>query len=76
MEAALTSVCRKEGTYLGKDHVDKQQSEGVKKARVFLTVQDRVPLWGLETIWRDDAVVGFLRRAEYGYFLGTSIGIG
>ena len=35
-----------------------------------------VPLWGLEAIWRDDRVVGFLRRAEYGFTLKKSLGYG
>ena len=35
-----------------------------------------MPLWGLEAIWRDDAVVGYLRRADYGFTLGRSVGYG
>jgi sarcosine dehydrogenase len=35
-----------------------------------------VPLWGLEAIWRDDQVVGFLRRADYAFTLNKSIGYG
>lgn len=76
MEANLQHVCRKDGQYLGKQHVEKLKQEGVKKRRVFLTLDDYVPLYGLETIWRDDDIVGYLRRAEYGFSLDTSIGIG
>lgn len=36
----------------------------------------KVPLWGLEAIWRNDQVVGYLRRAAYGFTLGRSIGYG
>src|SRR6218665_1785949 len=35
-----------------------------------------VPLHGLEAIWKDDKVVGFLRRADYGFSIGKSIGYG
>ena len=35
-----------------------------------------MPLWGLEAIWRDDQVVGFLRRADYAFTLNKSIGYG
>ena len=35
-----------------------------------------VPLNGLEAIYRDDQVMGFLRRGEYAFALGKSIGYG
>lgn len=77
IEANLGFVCRKEGPYLGKDKVDQKKEEGIKKRRVFFTIPDRtIAVYGLETIWRDDAIVGFLRRGEYGYHLDCSIGIG
>lgn len=36
----------------------------------------KVPLWGLESIWRNDKVVGYLRRADFGFSVGSSIGYG
>lgn len=36
----------------------------------------KVPLWGLEAIWRNDKVVGYLRRADYGFSTKRSIGYG
>nr|CAD7262062.1 unnamed protein product [Timema shepardi] len=36
----------------------------------------KVPVWGLETIWKDDQAVGYLRRGDYAYTLGTSLGQG
>ena len=36
----------------------------------------QVPLFGLEAIWRNDKVVGFLRRGEYAFTLGKPIGYG
>ena len=42
-----------------------------------LSVYSRnIPLWGLETIWRNGEAVGFLRRADYGFTLKKSIGYG
>ncbi|CAH0561302.1 unnamed protein product [Brassicogethes aeneus] len=76
MEANLIHVCRKEGSYLGKQHVEKMKQEGVKKRRSFFTLDANVPLYGIETIWRDDEIVGYIRRAEYGFSLDCSIGIG
>lgn len=76
VEANLLQVCRKEGQYLGKQHVEKLKQHGVKKQRVFFTLEDKIALYGLETIWRDDSVVGYLRRGNYGYNLDSSIGSG
>ncbi|XP_017784647.1 PREDICTED: sarcosine dehydrogenase, mitochondrial [Nicrophorus vespilloides] len=77
VEAGLGFVCRKEGPYQGKDQVDKLKKQGAKKKRVFFTIPDKtVAVYGLETIWRDDTIVGFLRRGEYAYHLDCSLGIG
>ncbi|XP_023012335.2 sarcosine dehydrogenase [Leptinotarsa decemlineata] len=76
VEAGLVKLCRKEGQYLGKQSVERVKQDGIKKRRVFFTLPDNVALYGFETIWRDDAIVGFLRRGEYGFSLESSIGIG
>lgn len=76
IEAGLGFVCRKNGDYLGARHVDKLRKDGVKKRRVFFTMKDKIPIYGHETIWRDDQVVGFLRRGDYGFALESSVGIG
>ena len=49
----------------------------MKKKRI-LRLYDcsHVPLHGLESIWRDGQPVGFLRRGEYAFALGKSIGYG
>lgn len=31
-------------------------------------------MWGLETVYRNGQLVGYVRRAEYGYTCGNSIG--
>lgn len=76
VEAGLVRFCRKDGQYLGKQCVEEVKQQGLKKRRVFFTLNDRVPLYGYETIWRDDSIVGFIRRGDYGFSLDSSIGIG
>lgn len=36
----------------------------------------RVPLHGLEAVYRDGVAVGFLRRADYAFSIDKSIGYG
>ena len=36
----------------------------------------KIPLWGLEAIWRNDKVVGSLRRTAFGFSVGCSFGHG
>ena len=76
IEANLGHYCRREGNYLGKRNVDNLRNTGTTKLRVLLTIDEKQPMYGLETIWRDGVIVGYLRRAEYGYNLEKSIGIG
>ncbi|CAH1128501.1 unnamed protein product [Ceutorhynchus assimilis] len=76
VEAGLQGFCRKDGQYQGKSVVERVKREGVLKKRCFFTLQDNVALYGLESIWRDDVVVGYLRRGNYGFALDSPIGIG
>ncbi|KAL1506279.1 hypothetical protein ABEB36_005671 [Hypothenemus hampei] len=76
VEAGLERFCRKDGQYQGKSVVEKVKQEGIKKRWCFFTLQDNVALYGFETIWRDDAIVGYLRRGDYGFSLDSPIGIG
>ncbi|KAI8039931.1 hypothetical protein M5D96_007356 [Drosophila gunungcola] len=75
LEAGLAFTCRKNGAdYRGKAAIEKQRSEGVKKRLAYLTLRDQVPIWGLEGVYRNGEPVGILRRAEYAYALGKSLG--
>nr|CAH7760943.1 unnamed protein product [Callosobruchus chinensis] len=76
VEAGLERLCRKDGQYQGKLAVERLKQEGLKKRRVFFTIDQPVAVFGFESIWRDDQVVGYLRRGNYGFSLDTSIGIG
>ncbi|XP_002034343.2 sarcosine dehydrogenase, mitochondrial [Drosophila sechellia] len=75
LEAGLGFTCRKTGAdYRGKAAIEKQRAEGLKKRLVYLTLRDQVPIWGLEGVYRNGEPVGILRRAEYAYTLGKSLG--
>ncbi|XP_055711503.1 sarcosine dehydrogenase, mitochondrial [Phlebotomus papatasi] len=76
IEANLGFTCRKTGEYKGKAVIDKQRAEGIYKKLAFFTVEEQIPIWGLETIYRDGEIVGHLRRGEYGYTLQKPIGQG
>lgn len=76
LEAGMDFICRDDGDYVGKDALDLIKQKGLKKKLAFFQLQEQIPIWGLEAIWRDDQVVGYLRRGEYGYAVGASIGHG
>lgn len=70
----MEAICRKNGTYKGSDVVDKQRAEGVSKRLVYLTIDERIPLWSLEGVFRNGECVGHLRLGEFGYAINKSIG--
>lgn len=74
VESNLGVVCRPNATYKGSNIVENQMKNGVSKRLVYLTLDDNIPLWGLEGVYRDGKAVGYVRRGEYGYFIGKSIG--
>lgn len=74
VESNLGSICRSNATYKGSNVVENQMKNGVAKRLVYLTLDDNVPLWGLEGVYRNGEAVGYVRRGEYGYFIGKSIG--
>ncbi|OXU31337.1 hypothetical protein TSAR_012682 [Trichomalopsis sarcophagae] len=74
IEANLGFTCRKDGKYMGSDAVENLRKNGVKRKLVNLHVKHQVPMWGLETVYRNSEIVGYLRRAEYAHTFGYSIG--
>lgn len=74
IEANLGFTCRKKGEFKGKAVVEKQRQEGVHKKLAYLTLNDQVPLWGLEAVYRNGEIVGHLRRGEFAYTLHKPIG--
>lgn len=67
-------LCRENGAYKGRNVIEKQQNDGLTKRLVFFTVNEEVPLLGLEGVYRNGEPVGHLRRAEFGYTIQKSIG--
>nr|CAG4649939.1 EOG090X014D [Sida crystallina] len=78
LEAGLAFTCKLKGPvdFLGRRRLEEKRKSGLAKRLACFTIDHQVPLWGLEAVWRDDQVVGFLRRAEYGFTLAKSLGYG
>ncbi|XP_029735141.2 sarcosine dehydrogenase, mitochondrial [Aedes albopictus] len=74
VEANLGFTCRKRGDYQGRAAVERQLENGVSKRLAFFTLNEQVPIWGLEAVYRNGEIVGHLRRGEYGYTLQKPIG--
>lgn len=74
IESNLGFVCRKSGGFKGHEVVEKQRLKGVQKRLVYFTIDEKKPLWGLEGVYRNGTEVGHLRRGEFGYSIGKSIG--
>jgi sarcosine dehydrogenase len=39
-----------------------------------LTLKERLPLWGLEAVYRNNEIVGHLRRGDWAYTLDCALG--
>jgi len=79
LEGGLAFTCKLKTNidFLGREAIEQQKKEGIKKKLVTFTLDDpNVPLWGLECVWRDGISVGYIRRAEYAFALGRSIAYG
>jgi 4-methylaminobutanoate oxidase (formaldehyde-forming) len=68
----------KPGGFVGKEALLRQKEEGVLKHRLvqFLLDDPEPLLYGSEPIYRDGALVGFLRSGGYGHTLGGAVGLG
>lgn len=40
----------------------------------YFTIDEKIPLWGLEGVYRNGEAVGLLRRADFGHTINKSIG--
>ncbi|KAG8194546.1 hypothetical protein JTE90_013293 [Oedothorax gibbosus] len=78
LEAGLGFTCKlkSQTPFLGRSALEEQKKTGLRKRLACFTIDEHIPLWGLEVIYRDGIIVGFLRRAEYGFAIGKSIGYG
>jgi sarcosine dehydrogenase len=65
--------------FLGREALEKQRAEGLKRKLVCLTldeVRPASPLHGRETIWRNDECVGFIKSTAFGFSIGKQIAYG
>jgi sarcosine dehydrogenase len=65
--------------FLGREALEKQRAEGLKRKLVCLTLDEKrpsSPLHGRETIWRNDECIGFIRSTAFGFSIGKQIAYG
>jgi 4-methylaminobutanoate oxidase (formaldehyde-forming) len=67
----------KPGGFIGREALLAQKAEGLRKRLLQFRLQSPEPLlYHNEPIWRDDAIVGFIRSGMYGHTLGAAVGLG
>ncbi|XP_014664920.1 PREDICTED: sarcosine dehydrogenase, mitochondrial-like [Priapulus caudatus] len=78
LEAGLAFTCKLKSDipFLGREAIEKQKKEGLKKRIACFTIDEHVPLLGLEAIWRNGDIVGHVRRGEFAFFVGKSMAYG
>lgn len=78
LEAGLGFTCKLKSSipFQGRDRLEKQKEEGLKRRIVCFTIDEKVPMFGLEAIFRNGIPVGHLRRSDYGFFIDKTIGYG
>jgi sarcosine dehydrogenase len=65
--------------FLGREALEKQRAEGLKRKLVCLTLDEArpaSPLHGRETIWRNGECVGFVKSTAFGFSIGKQIAYG
>ncbi|MFM2070350.1 MAG: hypothetical protein RLZZ623_613 [Actinomycetota bacterium] len=67
---------RSDRAFKGREAIQAQRINGLRKLFAGFTVDPSVVLLGRETIYRDGVRVGWLTSAGYGYTIGRSIGYG
>ncbi|XP_072422224.1 sarcosine dehydrogenase, mitochondrial isoform X2 [Chiloscyllium punctatum] len=78
LEAGLAFTCKLKSNipFLGREVLEKQKAEGLFKRLVCFTIDEKVPMFGLEVIWRNGKVVGHIRRADFAFTLNKTIAYG
>uniref|UniRef100_A0A673MTK0 Sarcosine dehydrogenase, mitochondrial n=1 Tax=Sinocyclocheilus rhinocerous TaxID=307959 RepID=A0A673MTK0_9TELE len=78
LEAGLAFTCKMKTSipFLGRKALEAQKAEGLRRRIVCFTVDEKVPMFGLETIFRNSVPVGHLRRSEFGFAIDKTIGYG
>ncbi|KAM9722394.1 sarcosine dehydrogenase, mitochondrial isoform 3-T3 [Dama dama] len=78
LEAGLAFTCKLKSSipFLGREALEKQQAEGLRRRLLGFTVDEKVPMFGLEAIWRNGQVVGHVRRADFGFTINKTLAYG
>ncbi|XP_068608878.1 sarcosine dehydrogenase, mitochondrial-like [Brachionichthys hirsutus] len=78
LEAGLAFTCKLSSliAFQGRDRLEKQKEAGLRKQIVCFTIDEQVPMFGLEAIFCNGVPIGHLRRSEYGFFINKTIGYG
>ncbi|XP_006164328.1 sarcosine dehydrogenase, mitochondrial [Tupaia chinensis] len=78
LEAGLAFTCKLKSPvpFLGREALEKQRATGLRRRLVCFTVEEKVPMFGLEAIWRNGQVVGHTRRADFGFAIDKTIAYG
>ncbi|XP_005408513.1 PREDICTED: sarcosine dehydrogenase, mitochondrial isoform X1 [Chinchilla lanigera] len=78
LEAGLAFTCKLKSAvpFLGREALEQQRAAGLRRRLVCFTVEEKVPMFGLEAIWRDGQVVGHVRRADFGFAVDKTIAYG
>ncbi|NXE23401.1 SARDH protein, partial [Ardeotis kori] len=78
LEAGLAFTCKLKSSipFLGREAVEAQKAKGIFRRLVCFTTEEKVPMFGLEAVWRDGKVVGHIRRADFGFAIDKTIAYG
>uniref|UniRef100_A0A673HZ30 Sarcosine dehydrogenase, mitochondrial-like n=1 Tax=Sinocyclocheilus rhinocerous TaxID=307959 RepID=A0A673HZ30_9TELE len=78
LEAGLAFTCKMKTSipFLGRQALEAQKAEGLRRRIVCFTVDEKVPMFGLEAIFRNGVPVGHLRRSEFRFAIDKTIGYG
>ncbi|XP_042193532.1 sarcosine dehydrogenase, mitochondrial [Callorhinchus milii] len=78
LEAGLAFTCKLKSPtpFLGREALQRQRESGLYKRLVCFTIDEKVPMFGLEGIWRNGQAVGHLRRADFAFALDKTLGYG
>uniref|UniRef100_UPI00398ECD40 sarcosine dehydrogenase, mitochondrial isoform X1 n=2 Tax=Pristiophorus japonicus TaxID=55135 RepID=UPI00398ECD40 len=78
LEAGLAFTCKLKSQipFLGRKALERQKAEGLLKRLMCFTIDEKVPMFGLEVIWRNGKVVGHVRRADFAFVLNKTIAYG
>uniref|UniRef100_A0A670YMR8 Sarcosine dehydrogenase, mitochondrial n=1 Tax=Pseudonaja textilis TaxID=8673 RepID=A0A670YMR8_PSETE len=78
LEAGLAFTCKlkSEVAFLGREAVEAQKGAGLFRRLACFTIDEKVPFFGLEAIWRNGQVVGHIRRADFGHAINKTIAYG